>query len=101
MCIRDRSSYIDPAWIDPVATHDLARHACKDCRLTLISALIAALEPVPAPRTVGRVRLLGIENKAMPLLGERVHSCAVCKVVGRLRATMQHHKKGKRLPGVT
>ena len=95
-----QSSHIDLTRVDTVAIHDFARHAGEDCRLALVSALVAALKPVPAPRTVGSTGLLGIENKTLPLLGERVHTGAVCKVVGCLRATVQHHNKGERLSRV-
>jgi hypothetical protein len=84
-----------------VAIHDFARHAGEDCGLTLLSALVAALEPVPAPRTIGGMRLLGIENETLPLLGERVHAGAVGKIIGCLRAPVQHHNERERLPCVT
>ena len=77
------------------------RHARKDRRLTLAPALVAALEPVPAPRAIGSMRLLGIENETLPLLGERVHARAVCKRVGRLGATVQHHNEREPLFRIT
>src|SRR6266550_8603500 len=93
--------HIDLALVDTVLTHHFERHARKDRRLTLAPALIAALEPVPAPRTIGSMRLLGIENETLPLLGERVHAGAVCKVIGCLRATVQHDNEREPLFGVT
>src|SRR6267143_344718 len=93
--------HVDPTWVDTVAMRDFARHAGEDCRLALVSTLVAALEPVPAPRTIGSMRLLGIENEALPLLGERVHAGAVRKVIGCLRATVQHDDEREPLFGVT
>src|SRR5258708_11420043 len=81
--------------------HDFARHAGEDCRLAVVPTLVAALEPVPAPRTIGSMRLLGIENETLPLLGERIHAGAVCKVIGCLRATVQHDNEREPLLGVT
>src|SRR5438132_6603277 len=93
--------HVDPTWVDTAAMHDFARHAGEDCRLALVPALVPAFEPVPAPRTIGSMRLLGIENETLPLLGERVHAGATCKVIGCLRATVQHYNEREPLFRVT
>src|SRR5882762_3250820 len=93
--------HVDPTLVDTVAMHDFARHAGEDCRLALVPALVAAFEPVPAPRTIGSMRLLRIEYETLPLLGERVHAGAACKVIGCLRATVQHYNEREPLFRVT
>src|SRR5208283_2320379 len=84
-----------------VAMHDFSCHTSKDCRFAFVSALVAALEPVPAPRTTGSMCLLGIENETLPLLGERVHAGAVCKNNGCLVTTVQHDNEREPLFRVT
>src|SRR3954466_11568632 len=70
---------------------------CGEDRLEDLAALlVAAAEPVPAFACILALRLCGIRNNITVLLGESVHACAACEIIGRLRAAMQHHDERRR-----
>src|SRR3954447_3543157 len=83
--------------LDTEVAHNLAGDARKERGLSLIALLISGAEPVPALRDIRRLSLRRIGDQERTLLSQVVHAGAGSKVVGRLRAAVQHHDKGQRL----
>jgi len=94
------AGYIDPFTIKSPGEQELANQTRDDRRLSLIPTLVAWLEPVPALRNVGGLRLRGIDDHARALLRQGVHARADREVIGRLRTAVQHHDQRQWLASV-
>ena len=79
------------AFIHRVVVDDLPRDAGDQRRFALVALLVDGIEPVPAARTVGTLRLRRIDDKTFLFFGQRIHLRAGGEIVGILRAAVQHH----------
>ena len=75
--------------------HHRARHARQNGRLTATTLLVVVLEPVPAARRVGALRLRRVEHKKALFQRRLVHAGPGGEIVGVLRAAMQHDDQGQ------
>ncbi|MDT4833518.1 hypothetical protein FQZ97_671300 [compost metagenome] len=91
------AGHVDAPGVDAVAGDDLARHAGDQRGLAPLGLLVTRPEPVPALRCVGVGGLDRVQHDKAQPVGELVHARAGGKVVGILRASMQHHDQRHRL----
>ena len=75
---------------------NLLHHPRKDRRLTRTAALIPPTKPIPAGLRIVAPRLGGVNHDEAMLFGQTVHAGASGKILGRLRAAVQHNDDATR-----
>ena len=82
--------------VDGMVADHVARHGGQQSGFTSSSLLVVVLEPVPATRSIGLLRLRGIKHVEAALACRFVHAGAGRKVVRILGAAVQHDYQRKR-----
>ena len=80
---------VDAFGVDATRLDHRVRHRGNHGRLAAVACLVVVLEPVPATRRIGVLRLCGVQHIEPLLARQGIHARARSEVIGILRAAVQ------------